>query len=301
MKEFSLPKNAQTYINTVKDRCEDLIHHKIWGGIKILDLKRWFLNFDGELEQYFAACILDALIYRSDDQCTALANELFTKKLIKVLEGVGFKFESYKSLIELLKLNTTNELRLVSVSNKGERPDKSSSVILRSYRRKLGLNNNWFISPNEIDAAINMGITNFIFIDDFLGTGDQFNSMYSTYGFQLKLKDCNIFYAPLVAHSTGISNLKLANEMVTVVASEYLNEEFNVFNYAFEDGINGPECAKDFYNSFLNNKNFSDLPKENQYGFGNLGLAYAFSHSSPDNCLHIIWDDQNGWHPLIAK
>lgn len=303
MKEFTLPENSQTYVNTVKDRCQDLIQYKIWSGIKSLDLKRWFNNFNGDLEQYFAACILDALIYRSEDQLVALANELFTKKLYSSLESVGFQFEHYKSLIDLLKSSPTNQLRLVSVSTKNERPVKSSNMILRAYKRKLGLNENWFIHPNEVKIEKESnGVNTFVFIDDFLGTGKQFQSMYKSYGFQLLLKKSNVLYAPLVAHSRGVGFLTDQNSNLVITASEYLNDNNDVFNNAFKDGINTPESAKSFYDELLTNNNFSDLLDENKYGFGNLGLAYTFAHSSPDNCLHIIWDNQNGgWHPLIAK
>jgi len=172
---FSLPENALTYINTVKDRCHDLIQYKIWNGIKSTDLKRWLNNFEDNLELYFAACILDALIYRSSDQTLSLASELFTRKLPSHLNKIGFNFNHHKSLVTLLRSTATKELRLVSVSNRTERPGKSSPVILRDYKRKLLFNDAWFIHPDEIKNEIAGGVNTFIFIDDFLGTGDQFN------------------------------------------------------------------------------------------------------------------------------
>ena len=81
LKQFTLPQNAKTYVNNVKDRSFALITHNIWNGVKSIDLKRWFKNFEGDLEEYFAACILDALIFRSEDQLVAQARELFTKKI----------------------------------------------------------------------------------------------------------------------------------------------------------------------------------------------------------------------------
>lgn len=301
MAQFELPQNAQTYINTVKDRSFDLISHKIWNGIRAIDLKRWFKNFDGEVEEYFASCILDALIFRSEEQLVAQARELFTKKLCAVLSGIGFDFKNYNDLTNLLKGPLNNQLRLVSVENKYERPGKSSNVILRIYKRRLGFNENWFITPVEVEREISNGINTFIFIDDFLGTGKQFDSMYKSYGFSLKLRTCNCIYAPLVAHSTGINLLQLNHSEIIVTSSENLNDDYDVFNHAFEDGINDPDGARKFYTQILAKNNFNNLLEENKYGFGNLSLVYTFSHSAPDNCLHIIWDNQNGWHPLVAK
>jgi len=126
--------------------------------------------------------------------------------------------------------------------------------------------------------------------------------MYKFSGFSLLLKDCNAIYCPLVAHTKGIDNLKEKHSNLVVISAEYLDEKYDVFNYAFDDGVNNPDCARRFYDKLLKDNNFSILLEENQYGFGNLGLTYTFSHSSPDNCLNIIWDNNNGgWHPLIAK
>lgn len=299
---FSLPENALTYINTVKDRCHDLIQYKIWYGVKSLDLKRWLNNFNGNLELYFASCILDALVYRSNDQTLSLASELFTKKLPAHLNKIGSKFDDYRSLVTLLRSPVTNELRLVSVANKNERPVKSSNVILRDYKRKLSFNDSWFIHPTEIQNEVSAGVKIFIFIDDFLGTGDQFHNMYKGYGLQMILSDCESIYSPLVAHTKGIKLLKEKHSEVTVISTEYLDEKFDVFNFGFDDGVNTSEGARIFYKKLLKDNKFSNLPEENQYGFGNLGLTYTFSHSCPDNCLNIIWDNNNGlWHPLIAK
>lgn len=300
---FSLPENALTYINTVKDRCHDLIQFKIWEGIKSIDLKRWLNNFNNDIELYFAACILDALIYRSSDQTLSMATELFTKKLPSHLNKIGFNFKDYKNLVTLLRSPVTNELRLVSVATKNERPVKSSNVILRDYKRRLSFNDNWFIHPDEVKIEANSnGVKTFIFIDDFLGTGNQFDTMYKGYGFQMTLKECNTIYCPLVAHKSGMEYLMNKHHNLTIVSTELLDGTFDIFNYAFDDGTNNPDCARKFYDKLLKDNKFPNSLEENKYGFGNLGLAYTFSHSSPDNCLNIIWDNNNGgWHPLIAK
>ena len=73
-----------------------------------------------------------------------------------------------------------------------------------------------------------------------------------------------------------------------------------VFKFAFNDGVNNEKTAKEFYDNLILKYNF-DLRNENKYGFGNLALAYTFYHAAPDNCLNILWDNKNGWYPLIKK
>ena len=56
---FILPREGVTYYHNVRDRCLDLIKFGIWEGISATDLRTWLNNFDGDLELYFAACLLD--------------------------------------------------------------------------------------------------------------------------------------------------------------------------------------------------------------------------------------------------
>jgi len=299
LEPFKLPPNAETYIHEVKDRSFELIQLGIWKGIASLDVKTWFNNFTDITEKYFAACILDSFIYRSSDQTVALARDLFLKDLPTVLNKTGFNFKNYRELTDDLKSGTDPNLRLVSVITPHQSPTKSSHTILRLLRRKLGFKEAWMIAPSDIEMEIKNGIETFIFIDDFLGTGTQFHSMYKN-NLSLKCKAVNLFYAPLVAHQEGIEFIEKECSGVNVVFAEFLNEHADVFSYAFEDSINSPDSARKFYNQLMNKNDFS-LLEENKYGVGNLALTYAFEHSSPDNSLNIIWDNKNGWHPLSPK
>lgn len=302
MSMFKIPTSGETFIHNVKDRCLDLITHNIWNGIKAVDIKKWFNNFQGDEEQYFAACILDSLIYRSSDQVTALANQLFTKNIINHLNQNEPVFNDYRSLVTLLQQGKTDPfIRLVTVANKRELPGKSSDAILRLLRRKLELNASWFITPDEIDLQVKNGIKLFIFIDDFLGTGDQFLSMFDSYGLGLSMSKVTVLYAPLVAHSTGINKLSTKYPAVKVIAGEYLDEKANVFKYRFNDGINDEISSKELYNSLLKKYNFQNLPTTIQYGHGNLGLTYIFEDAIPDSNIHILWEKTDNWYPLVTK
>ena len=46
MSAFQVPLNGETYVNNVKDRCMDLIQHRIWSGIEPMDVNIWFNNFE---------------------------------------------------------------------------------------------------------------------------------------------------------------------------------------------------------------------------------------------------------------
>lgn len=299
---FKIPTYGETFIHNVKDRCLDLITYKIWNGLKAEDIKRWFNNFKTEEELYFAACVLDSLVYRSDDQILGLSNQIFTKNLVDYLNKNGYSFKGHRDLIELLSQGSNEpEIRLVTVVQSADNPGKSSDTILRYFRRHLGLNDSWFINPADVDAHAKRGIKLFIFIDDFLGTGDQFIQMYKVNGLPLAMSKVKTIYAPLVAHEIGLKAIKKEFPNIKVIAGEYLDDKSNLFKSGFNDEVNTEESAKQQYCDILKKYGFNNLPTENQFGFGNLGLTYIFEHAAPDSNLHILWDKTDNWHPLVIK
>ena len=78
---FVLPKDGAIYSDKIFNRCRDLIAYQVWSGIDVARLDAWINNFQTQEEQYFAACVLDALLYRSDDQTLALSKQLFQRVL----------------------------------------------------------------------------------------------------------------------------------------------------------------------------------------------------------------------------
>lgn len=301
MSEFKVPRNVEIYISNVRDRCSDLIRHGIWTGLDNVDINSWLKNFKTIEERYFSACILDYLIYRSYDQTEALAYHLFTKSLLSLAIKIGLPIVGHKGLIDILRSSENPKIRIVAVISRKDRPSKSSEVILRMFRRGvLNFNDALFIKPDEVHKEVNNGIENFIFIDDFLGTGEQFLSFYKEYGLELTLSEVNSIYAPLVAHEQGIKLLQDNFSELKIAYGELLKKKYNVFETAFKDEINTPEIARSFYLELLDKHNFN-LSDEIKFGHGNLGLAYGFSHAVPDNNLDILWNNNSNWAPLFRK
>src|SRR6266852_4335671 len=78
---FLVPKDGEIFIELVLERCQNLIYSGIWDGITPDRLDTWMANFISETERYFGACVLDALIYRSEKQTFALMEQLFQRTL----------------------------------------------------------------------------------------------------------------------------------------------------------------------------------------------------------------------------
>jgi len=297
--EFIVPRDGAIYFHTVKDRCLDLIKFGIWEGISATDLRSWFNNFDGELELYFAACLLDNFVFRSKKQTLSLEKELFIKHIPKVLKKFGYDFDDARGFLNFLK-GYQDKVRLVEVVHSEDGPAKSSPILLRHLRREFEVNNSAIIKPEQIKREKDAGITCFIFIDDILATGDQFQTLYTSYQLSNLLNDCIVIYAPTVSHEAGVKKLSSILPNVNLTSSEKLDASSDVFKHSFDDNENDEAKARIFYTHLLTKYNFR--PSENNiYGYGNLALAYAFNDSIPDNCLHLFWVKKDNWHPLIKR
>jgi hypothetical protein len=142
-----------------------------------------------------------------------------------------------------------------------------------------------------------------MFIDDFLGTGEQFCSFAQEFQLSASLKGCYSVYAPLVAHKAGIAEVQKHFPDLHVVAVEVIDNTYNLFSDQspwFGDGVNSPLGAREFYDELMARVRFPIKP-EALRGFGKLSLAYAFNHATPDNCLPIIWSEGNNWKPLLER
>lgn len=66
---FSVPRDGGLFITDISERCASLIDVGIWEGITRTQLAAWLTNFETDAEKYFAACVLDTLIFRSEATC----------------------------------------------------------------------------------------------------------------------------------------------------------------------------------------------------------------------------------------
>lgn len=174
------------------------------------------------------------------------------------------------------------------------------------YRRHLSINQNWITWPDKIqDVRVKEGVQTFLFIDDFLGTGEQFKRFVESYSMGRVFDDVYAVYAPLVAHQNGIDYLRMLFPNLRVRAVEVLDDKYNLFSdnsiwFQDQDGTNTPSSARLFYEELVRNRKLP-IGSNNLTGFGNFAIAYSFEHATPDNCLPILWLRTKSWNPLFER
>jgi hypothetical protein len=300
---FRLPKDGPIYTEAIYNRCRDLIRYDVWSGIEPHRLDMWIGNFRGQTERYFGARVLDALIYRSDKQTVALMRQLFHRVIPDLARRRGLDQCMQTLYYSLQRHDLDPNVRIVPVIPPDAPPTKSGSTIARILRRNLRFRNQWFLHPNEIIDSI-ATVKAFVFVDDFLGTGDQFSTFLQNTGLDSRLSGACFIYAPLVGHAKGLSNLFGDHPDLNVGTVELLNEAHALFNQdagGFPDELNSADTARDFYYTLLADRKI-EIYGPDRRGFGHLEVAYAFEHAVPDNSLPILWwEESEHWRPLFLR
>lgn len=301
-----VPDNASAFIDRVIDDCRLLIDTGVWSGIKINDLDIWLRNFKDDAEMYFAACVLDKLIYRNQQQVAELVRFLFQRTLPDLL-----RFHKISELpddnLEGYFKNKRPEncpVRFVAVMKNSDDVSSSSSVILRVFKHEFKINENFFISPKNIEDAVEKkGVRLIIFIDDIVGSGKQFNTFISNSRLKKAMQKAFFVYTPLIAHQKGIDAIKQSHSAIKVASVERLDDRHNMFAVncdAFSENGNTPSNAKLFYENLLQKRNIK-CGEDKKFGMGGLALTFLFYYGAPNNSLPIFWYSENGWNPLIKR
>jgi hypothetical protein len=196
-------------------------------------------------------------------------------------------------------------IRLVPVIDKERHsPTKSSPPILRLIRMNVPVDEKWIIWPDKKFEPVDGCAPLVVFIDDFLGTGEQFGEVYKVITGGQAERPLAI-YAPLVAYRKGAIDLQKQFPELKIVAAEWLEESHRIFSPEskfFDDGENKPDAAEAFYLEFLRSRRWKEgYLRGMPLGFQNRGLSYAFDHGSPDATLPIFWDEQDGFHHLFFR
>lgn len=299
---FMIPSEGHTYIEQVRTRCHDLIQCGIWSGIHIQRLNQWWSNFITDTERYFAACLLDSITYRSEDQTIALMRQLVQR----VLPDHGRATDGIVDWQELLHPAASNpRIRLVPVVPFGSAQAKSAHVILRLFEKRLGVPEEVLAKPEDIVSLVSSGVEAIVFVDDLLGTGTQFVKDFAIpYGLGNLGTNTRLIYAPLVAHEDGVAHIHSNLPNVSVASAETLGPSHAIFGApgrTFIDGRNSSESAWSLYSNILATRDIV-LDASSRRGFGELELAFFFKHAAPDNCLPIFWWNQSAnWKPLFDR
>lgn len=299
---YVLDDDKLDYIDQVFDRSRKLIQAEIWQGVKKQRLESWIGCLGNYQSELLGAYLLDNLCFRSKDQFNAMLDVLFVNAMVTINTNTKVKF------LELIQKrpphSKANDICLAPVIDFSSPPTKSGPYILRLAQRRYGIRSDWLAWPNQLIE--NTNLKHLYFIDDFCGTGIQFTEfanridLASIYQRDEKLQ---ITYLVGTIHETGIEKIKEEFPYIEIKSAERLKKIHSILSDESFERYKISGFKELILHQYENIITMTNLPKKGNLasGFGDLGLAYAFSHATPNNTLPIFWYETNCWTPLLDR
>lgn len=291
------------FVQSKKEQCVKLIQYGIWKGVDSNDLKAWLKNFETPQEKYFAARLIDWLVYRNFDHIDAMLFDLLTRHLHNQWRLDGNPL--YKNKLNPLEILCNKWgfskylVRYVTAVKPDDPGTKSGYRIINTLNHNLNVSDKYNIKIEDIKQAYENGVRTFLLFDDILGTGEQMKAILNLSAFS-SYSDVFVYVLVCAAHEKGISEIKKEFPFVKVLYAEYIPYNSSLFNAipAEELGLKDANEVHDWYKNFMHRKG---VHGKSALGRGDLGMVYAFQNSVPNNCLPLLYYESEQLSKLLNK
>jgi hypothetical protein len=273
-------------------KCNYFVDVQLWPTHTLIDPDRWLTNFKPE-EMDHAVQLLYSFMYYSEP----LIDEMF------VAAFQGLSREVMRRSPSLLNVRAAWRAFVDSViitRVTGEIPSDTDSAY--TFARKA--------RQDVLLQLYNHGPRPVVFVDDFVGSGDQFITTWErpvplpssvTVSFKklASRRGSQFYYCPTLCTQSGYERLERECPEVTLSPAHIISNRYSAF--APDSLIWPPELlptASDFIQEASTRAGVHGISWR---GYNDLGLAVAFLRSVPDATLPIIYWNKNGWKPLIQR
>jgi hypothetical protein len=296
--------------NFIKDsvhRASQYIDLGIWKGIERHKFDKWKEQYKTEEEKILLAFILNALIYRSKEQTTALIEQAIYKSIPQCVYTKTGNEDIFKEIERIQsKRDVSKDILITPVIRDFDPPTKSGPLVARLFKRLGNVSEKTMCWPWTIKNYHEAKYV--ILLDDFVGTGEQFIKFYNTHISERKNEGCTTIYCPLTATATGIKNISEKIPDILLCPIETLSEKENFFNYSADKfGLNASEQAElsNAYDKFIKKSGFKNIGKKGkknmERGYGELSLCYAYEHATPNASTPLLWANSESYTSLFER
>ena len=280
---------------------EYLSDTRVWAAEMKTSARRWLRNFKDD-EQEAAGALLDSFIYFPGP----FVDRLFTAAFDGLAVEVCSTAHDYPG-----KKRAWDEFRerVLVTHPTGEMPNVTDSGYLfdRKARQLLEVPQEHIMEPEAIVATLVSLDSPVLFVDDFVGSGDQFvktwRRRYDTSNGAASFQDLaadgrSFYYCPLVCTTKGIQRLQTLAGLRLRPIHE-LPKEYSVndpSSLVWPDHLRafGPDVVKAASAR-------AGIPPDGTWGYSDLALTLAFEHGVPDATLPLFYWEKAGWVPLVRR
>lgn len=296
---------ARVAKDSVLAKCDYFVDIQLWPIESRMNPMRWLENFE-QSEMDHAVHLLSAFTYYSG----TLVKELFKaafQSISRIVVPTDVPYIKGEAMWQQF-----GQHALVTFVT-GETPHETDSgrLFARLARQELGVPEVNIRNPTEVlTALLAEGPRPVVFVDDFVGSGDQFITTWhremqlasgETTSFERVsgLRGSEFYYCPLVCTELGRTAIQNGCAAVRVCPAQVLFERYSALS---SDSIVWPERLRPTAKEFIvTASNRAGISESQCGGYRGLGLTLAFEHSVPDATLPLFYKEDNGWHPLVRK
>lgn len=298
---------SEAFSTDVIHRVNQYIDVGLWKGIEKSKFTRWCGQFTSHNERVMLALILESLVYRSTDHLKALIEHSLYKTLPQALYNKSHNEKYFQIFEDLCRPNNrSKEVAIIPVIRESDPPTKSGPLVARLYKRLGCVSERNMYWPWARDKIANKKVI--VFIDDFLGTGNQFNKFFDNYIKCNYSEDDYFFvYCPLTASEIGVKNLERSNGNLIVSPVEIVTENENFFRFSeIRHQLRDDEVKllNKTYDNFIMKVGLSKLggsEKPLVRGYEGLALTYAYEHATPNASLPLLWANSKSFFSLFTR
>lgn len=284
-----------------------MIDMGIWSGIERHRFDNWCQQYESDEEKALLGLLLCRLVYRSKEQVKSLLHQAFDKSIPQELykitgqEGVFEDMELFKS-----HAGFPSSILIVPVIRDFEPPTKSGPLVARLLKKMIGINDKMMKWPWNLGDL--EGVKTIIFVDDFVGTGEQFLKFCSHHIDKAVFdKEINFLYAPITANQDGLDNIVSSRSDIRVCPIEIVTAEDNFFQSTKEEfKLSDGEVIEleGFYLNFMTKIGLNKIGNNKGKmlkGYGGLALTYAYEHGTPNGSLPLLWANSDNYTSLFSR
>lgn len=242
------------------------------------EIEKWVSQFRTDKERIYALKLLNNMRYYDD-------------------EGIiEFHTLAHKNLLREFD-NNPNINHFLFVPAGG--PASSAGRCTPDYRMYNDLKESQIISSTDLNNIEDRKYKYIVFIDDFVGTGNQACDFFSGIDFaNLKSKKIErFFFVVWMAFEDGINFINKAHEDIELIFAELLTEKDKAFS---EESKVFSEEEKEEAKAIFE-KYGKSLYKDNPLGYADFSALISFKTKSPNHTLPVIWSDARGWFPIFRR
>lgn len=307
-----------------------ILNETLWENrVKRNNIENWLSNFNDDNEKINALFLLSQFMYFGNTQMRemlrVLYRDLYKYPIIEKIRRENGDTTDH-NLINVKFQEELKNTRFLGVGN----PSESGTHLLYYFRQENKLPKNLFINTSDIfkspteSELKDTNINNYIFIDDFCGSGSQAKRYSKKIVNQIKSRNPNANVAYLMLFSTKIGK-EFILEKTEFDSAETVFEFDDTFKCFSLDSryyksplekfidkeLMQSICEKHGYEMLcilwemekVETDKITLLAHENKLGFGNCQLLLGLFHNTPDNTLPIFWFSEKGkdWYPIFKR